>query len=249
MQYNHGLILALLLHTPPASSQPEAPYPDTAGWLPLVRPRAPAPPATAPPTSLQRGLYRDQRFPRYGRSVADRGGDCPEQVYEKTNDGYDNHDEHYANKGECLPGSTVKLRGHIQCVSGNQEWYARAALLSTSRPVRSPAEPEHRLGSWKDAAVSPGFATVPPACRPGGTVESTPAKIDGSASGYTLDGPTLPIIIDSEGKMTLSAAAGDHWYTLAVSSLRSQTVHAVKLTRLRTHAGFRRSTGHCTWKA
>ena len=41
MQYNHGLILALLLHTPPASSQPEAPYPDTAGWLPLVRPRAP----------------------------------------------------------------------------------------------------------------------------------------------------------------------------------------------------------------
>ncbi len=38
MQYNHVLILALLLHTPPASSQPEAPYPDTAGWLPLVRP-------------------------------------------------------------------------------------------------------------------------------------------------------------------------------------------------------------------
>ena len=48
MQYNHVLILALLLHTPPAISQPEAPYPDTAGWLPLVRPPAPAPPQPHP---------------------------------------------------------------------------------------------------------------------------------------------------------------------------------------------------------
>lgn len=61
-------------------AQPEAPYPESSGWLPLV--------------------------------------------YEHTADGYDNHDEHYQNKGECLPGSTVKLRGHIQCVSGNQEWCA-----------------------------------------------------------------------------------------------------------------------------
>lgn len=61
---------------------------------------------------------------------------------------------------------------------------------------------------------------MPPACRPGGTVESTPAKIDGSASGYTLDGPNIPIVIDSTGKMKLSFPAGDHWYdnNLSMSS-------------------------------
>eukprot|EP01043_Picozoa_sp_COSAG02_P028887 COSAG02_NODE_1773_length_10980_cov_8.196765_5_plen_131_part_00 len=37
MQHSHRLILALLLYIPPACPQPEAPYPDTAGWLPLVR--------------------------------------------------------------------------------------------------------------------------------------------------------------------------------------------------------------------
>ena len=137
------------------------------------------------------------------------GGGWLPLVYEKTADGYDNHDPKYLNKGECLPGSTVQLRGHIQCTSGNQE-------------------------CWKDAAVGPGFATVPAACRPGGTVTSTPAKIDGSASGYTTDGPSPALIVDSSGVMSelhhfsphvdfqgspltvalwtaLSAAAGDHW--------------------------------------
>ncbi len=89
------------------------------------------------------------------------------------------------------------------------------------------AETEHLAGSWKDAAVSPGFATAPPACRPGGTVDSTPAKIDGSAAGYTLDGPSIPIVINSEGMMKLSSAAGDHWYTIlaTIRSLDSRAVH------------------------
>lgn len=184
-------LLGAMLFAPGVYTQPEAPYPDTAGWLPLV--------------------------------------------YEHTADGYDNHDEHYANKGECLPGSTVQLRGHVQCVSGNQEWCvqfavhslrtfqrfsavsagARSSLLTPTSwvlgRVHARADSERNFGSWKAAAASQGFATVPPACRPGGTVESTPAKIDGSASGYTLDGPTIPIVIDSEGKMKLSSPAGDHW--------------------------------------
>ena len=78
--------LAILSQGSTARAQPEAPYPDTVGWLPLV--------------------------------------------YEKTADGYDNHDEHYLNKAECLPGSTVQLRGHIQCVSGNQEWCVLTDLLT-----------------------------------------------------------------------------------------------------------------------
>lgn len=88
-------LFGLMLLAPGVYTQPEAPYPDTAGWLPLA--------------------------------------------YEHTADGYDNHDEHYANKGECLPGSTVQLRGHVQCVSGNQEWCVRwinPARFSDSAPFR-----------------------------------------------------------------------------------------------------------------
>lgn len=88
-------IFGLILLAPGVYTQPEAPYPDAAGWLPLT--------------------------------------------YEHTADGYDNHDEHYANKGECLPGSTVQLRGHVQCVSGNQEWcvsWINSALFSDSAPFR-----------------------------------------------------------------------------------------------------------------
>ena len=99
-----GVVLLLYTRPQPARAQPEAPYPDGGGWLPLV--------------------------------------------YEHTADGYDNHDEKYLNKGECLPGSTVQLRGHIQCVSGNQEWYVSVHRLAafhcvtrvrTSLPIRSSA--------------------------------------------------------------------------------------------------------------
>ena len=99
--------LAILSQDGTARAQPEAPYPDTVGWLPLV--------------------------------------------YEKTADGYDNHDEHYLNKAECLPGSTVQLRGHIQCVSGNQEWCVLTDLLT---PLPTTAT------QWLQRPPD-----VPPACR------------------------------------------------------------------------------------
>lgn len=119
----------------------------------------------------------------------DTTGGWLDLVYESTADGYDNHDPKpgFFARAQCRPsGGKILLRGNVQCVSGNQE-------------------------CWKDAAVSPGFATAPEPCRPSSLATSTPAKVNGDASGYSPAGPSLPLHIDTDGKMTLSAAAGDHW--------------------------------------
>jgi hypothetical protein len=87
-------------------------------------------------------------------------------VLAHTEDGYDNHDEKYPQPAECMmDGGQVKLRGHIQCKSGNQD-------------------------CWGPSIVN--FATLPLPCRPSSAVKSTPAGIDGCSQGCALASESVP---------------------------------------------------------
>ena len=111
-------------------------------------------------------------------------------VYTSATDGYDNHDPCYLAKAQCLPpaslcggrpcaGSTIRLRGNVQCHSGKQTCFT-------------------------DEAVSRGFASMPLACRPPKLWESTQAQLDGNGHGYSKDHQQLiPLRIAPDGTVTL----------------------------------------------
>ena len=114
-------------------------------------------------------------------------------VYTAAADGYDNHDPCYIAKAQCQPpatlcggrpcaGSTVQLRGNVQCHSGKQTCF-------------------------RDEAVSIGFATMPLACRPLELWESTDAQLDGNGHGYAKDFQQLiPLFISADGTSQLRTA-------------------------------------------
>lgn len=119
-------------------------------------------------------------------SMASAAGTWVNLEYKVAADGYDNHDEKYPEIAQCmLQDGVVQLHGDMQCFSGNNH-------------------------CWE--SITQVFATLPLECWPGSDTISTAAKIDGSSAGYTLDGPSVKLLIGSDGSMRLSAPAAGHWH-------------------------------------
>ncbi len=57
----------------------------------------------------------------------------------QTEHGYDNHDEEYPQIAECMKdGDTVALRGHVQCLSGDQDCWGPELVVFATLPPQWP---------------------------------------------------------------------------------------------------------------
>jgi hypothetical protein len=104
-------------------------------------------------------------------------------TYKLTAGGFDAH-ENEALSAECaITSEGVQLRGIVQCKLNIRSCF--------DKPLTQ-------------------FATLPPGCRPGGTVTSSPVTVD--SGGDLSDKPVrTTITADSEGVLTVAAAAPQQW--------------------------------------